>query len=237
MTSRRPEKRVFGQLSRLPSGRFRARFTGPDLKRHPPVHLRGPGGCRGLAGRTGTGHQPRGVAADNPPAERPAILPAFGHRQPSEISKADVTAWYRSMNATPTQQANAYEACTCLSPWKAGCFVPPGVHCPADHHAPQTGPAREAFGPHHRRAAGRPSTMPACRWVRAPQVRASAVQGRRKSGSAGYRHTPPNPTGQTQGAIPCPNRSTPSAGRTTRSESQPALPGPAPADFSSAWSP
>lgn len=39
---------------------------------------------------------------------RLAIVPAFGGRQPSEISVADVTAWYRSMNATPTQPANAY---------------------------------------------------------------------------------------------------------------------------------
>lgn len=39
---------------------------------------------------------------------RLAITPTFGDRQPSEISGAEVTAWYRSMNATPTQQANAY---------------------------------------------------------------------------------------------------------------------------------
>ena len=39
---------------------------------------------------------------------RLAITPTFGDRQPSEISVAEVTAWYRSINATPTQQANAY---------------------------------------------------------------------------------------------------------------------------------
>jgi integrase len=39
---------------------------------------------------------------------RLAITPTFGDRQPSEISVAEVTAWYRSMNATPTQQTNAY---------------------------------------------------------------------------------------------------------------------------------
>ena len=27
-------KRVFGEISRLPSGRFRARYTGPDGNRH-----------------------------------------------------------------------------------------------------------------------------------------------------------------------------------------------------------
>ena len=35
MTSRRRSaKRTFGEISKLPSGRFRARFTGPDLNRH-----------------------------------------------------------------------------------------------------------------------------------------------------------------------------------------------------------
>lgn len=35
MASRRgPTKRAFGEISRLPSGRFRARYTGPDLARH-----------------------------------------------------------------------------------------------------------------------------------------------------------------------------------------------------------
>jgi hypothetical protein len=35
MGSRRPTaKRVFGEISRLPSGRFRARYTGPDGNRH-----------------------------------------------------------------------------------------------------------------------------------------------------------------------------------------------------------
>ena len=36
------------------------------------------------------------------------ILPAFGDRQLTDIGSADVTAWYASMRATPTQQANAY---------------------------------------------------------------------------------------------------------------------------------
>ncbi len=31
---RRAGKRTFGEISKLPSGRFRARFTGPDLNRH-----------------------------------------------------------------------------------------------------------------------------------------------------------------------------------------------------------
>ena len=39
---------------------------------------------------------------------RLAIVPAFGNRQLADITVADVTAWYRSMSATPTQQANAY---------------------------------------------------------------------------------------------------------------------------------
>lgn len=35
MTSRRRSaKRTFGEISKSPSGRFRARFTGPDLNRH-----------------------------------------------------------------------------------------------------------------------------------------------------------------------------------------------------------
>ena len=35
MGSRRATaKRVFGEISRLPSGRFRARYTGPDGNRH-----------------------------------------------------------------------------------------------------------------------------------------------------------------------------------------------------------
>ena len=28
------EKRGFGEIERLPSGRVRARYTGPDLRRH-----------------------------------------------------------------------------------------------------------------------------------------------------------------------------------------------------------
>lgn len=33
-----PRKRVFGEVSKLPSGRYRARFTGPDGRRHSAPH-------------------------------------------------------------------------------------------------------------------------------------------------------------------------------------------------------
>jgi len=39
---------------------------------------------------------------------RLTIVPAFGVRQPSQITVEDVSARYRSMKITPTQQANAY---------------------------------------------------------------------------------------------------------------------------------
>ncbi|MFT3861461.1 hypothetical protein [Micropruina sp.] len=144
MASRRGAgKRTFGEISKLPSGRFRARFTGPDLIRHgaPSTFVARMDGEAWLAAQVrliSRGEwQPPAPAPSAPTAKPPtiaeyaatvigrrrlrpatvalyekllrlAIVPAFGDRQPSEISVADVTAWYRSMNATPTQQANAH---------------------------------------------------------------------------------------------------------------------------------
>lgn len=144
MASRRgPSKRVFGEISRLPSGRYRARYRGPDLNRHsaPSTFVARMDAEAWLAAQErliSRGEwQPPAPTPSAPVAKPPtlaehaatvigrrrlrpatvalyekllrlAIVPAFGDRQPSEISGADVTAWYRSMDATPTQQANAY---------------------------------------------------------------------------------------------------------------------------------
>lgn len=145
MTSRRRSaKRTFGEISKLPSGRFRARFTGPDLNRHsapttfvaridaeawlvaqeraisrgewsPPVRQmaeapqqRPPTLSEYAATVIGRRRLRPATLALYEKLLRLAITPTFGDRQPSEISVAEVTAWYRSMNATPTQQANAY---------------------------------------------------------------------------------------------------------------------------------
>lgn len=145
MTSRRRSaKRTFGEISKLPSGRFRARFTGPDLNRHsapttfvaridaeawlvaqeraisrgewsPPVRQmaeapqqRPPTLSEYSATVIGRRRLRPATLALYEKLLRLAITPTFGDRQPSEISVAEVTAWYRSMNATPTQQANAY---------------------------------------------------------------------------------------------------------------------------------
>ena len=145
MTSRRRSaKRTFGEISKLPSGRFRARFTGPDLNRHsarttfvaridaeawlvaqaraisrgewsPPVRQvaearqqRPPTLSEYAATVIGRRRLRPATLALYEKLLRLAITPTFGDRQPSEISVAEVSAWYRSMNATPTQQANAY---------------------------------------------------------------------------------------------------------------------------------
>ena len=144
MASRRGAgKRTFGEISKLPSGRFRARFTGPDLNRHsaPSTFVARMDAEAWLAAQErliSRGEWQPPVPTPSAPVAKPptlaeyastvigrrrlrpatvalyekllrlAIVPAFGDRQPSEISVTDVTAWYRSMNATPTQQANAY---------------------------------------------------------------------------------------------------------------------------------
>ena len=144
MGSRRgPTKRAFGEISKLPSGRFRARFTGPDLKRHsaPSTFLARMDAEAWLVAQErtisrGEWQPPAPVARESQPAPptlsqyaatvvgrrrlrpatealyakllRLAIVSAFGNRQLADITVADVTAWYRSMSATPTQQANAY---------------------------------------------------------------------------------------------------------------------------------
>ena len=143
MASRRSAKRAFGEISQLPSGRFRARYTGPDLIRHsaPTTFVARMDAEAWLAAQEreisrGEWHQP--AAAARKPPELPAtlseyavtvvarrrlrpatealyakllrltIVPAFGHRPVANITVAEVTAWYRSMKQTPTQQANAY---------------------------------------------------------------------------------------------------------------------------------
>ena len=147
MASPRPgHKRTFGEISKLPSGRYRAR-------------LRIPGGERISAPQTfvaridaefwlaeqeralsrGDWQPPSPVTAATAAAPdvgltlrqyardvitrrrlrpttldlyekllRLAILPTLGDRPLDSISPTDIARWYSSLDATPTQQANAY---------------------------------------------------------------------------------------------------------------------------------
>ena len=146
MASPRPgHKRTFGEISKLPSGRYRAR-------------LRIPGGERISAPQTfvaridaefwlaeqeralsrGDWQPPTPVTTPTPVPDvgltlrqyahdvitrrrlrpttldlyekllRLAILPTLGDRPLDSISPTDIAHWYSSLDATPTQQANAY---------------------------------------------------------------------------------------------------------------------------------
>ena len=149
MASPRPgHKRTFGEISRLPSGRYRARLRIPGGERisapqtfvaridaefwlaqqeralsrgawRPPVQLSAPVASALVSDACPT---LRGYACDVIARRRLrpttialyekllrlTILPTLGDRTLVSVSPTDVSRWYRTMDATPTQQANAY---------------------------------------------------------------------------------------------------------------------------------
>ena len=141
MGSRRATaKRVFGEISQLPSRRFRARYTGPDGNRHSaPVtfvaridaegwlvgqeRLISRGEWRPLARQVRDAPLLMGeyaalvvvrrrlrpaTAALYAKLLRLTILPTWANRALDDITAAEISTWYAGLQATPTQQANAY---------------------------------------------------------------------------------------------------------------------------------
>ena len=131
----------FGEISKLPSGKYRARYIGPDSRRYSgPTTFVAKIDAEGwlvaeerlISRGAWQPPQPEAPPVKPPPlAEyaatvigrrrlrpatvalyekllRLAINPTFGERQLAEIAVKDVTDWYWTMKATPTQQANAY---------------------------------------------------------------------------------------------------------------------------------
>lgn len=146
MPRKQSSKRVFGEISRLPSGRYRARLRLPGGERvSAPVTF-----VAKMDAELWLAHQERDISrgewtpptratiADRPTPDagtllgdyaeqvlsrrqlrpttvalydkllRVAIHPAFANRALDSITPDDVARWYRSMDRTPTQQANAY---------------------------------------------------------------------------------------------------------------------------------
>jgi len=133
------ERRGFGEITKLASGRYRARYRGPDRQRHtaPLTFASRMGAEAWLAAQhqiiSSGAWRPRAVGAAIPVTLgeyattalerrrlRPGtaslyqrlltrqILPVLGHEMVADITSMEITRWYLSMAATPTEQANAY---------------------------------------------------------------------------------------------------------------------------------
>ena len=141
------EKRTFGNIRKLPSGRYQARYTDPngalitapstfsakihaeawlaDRRREIDANLWDPSAAERRRPRITFGDYANEWVANRQVAGRPIkdrtrvqyegilrreLLPAFGSRQLTSITSADVRAWYsKALTSKPTMRSQSYD--------------------------------------------------------------------------------------------------------------------------------